>query len=80
MRVAVGTDTSASNQQPLLSNVRALNIDFGLAGTPMTYVTAITAANAANIRSVRIGLTLYDPTGKVRDQVYNVVAALRNRF
>ena len=80
LKVAVGTDTSASKQQPLLSNVRALNISLGLAGTPMTYVTAITAANAANIRSVRIGLTLYDPTGKVRDQVYNVVAAVRNRF
>jgi len=80
LKVAVGTDTSTSNQQPLLSNVRALNISFGLAGTPMTYTTAITTGNAANIRSVRIGLTLYDPSGKVRDQVYNVVAAVRNRF
>ncbi len=76
LTVAVGT----ADAQPLLSNVRTLTIDFGLAGSPMTYTGAITAGNAANIRSVRIGLTLYDPTGKVRDQVYNVVAAVRNRF
>lgn len=76
LTVAVGT----ADAQPLLSNVRTLTIDFGLAGSPMTYTSAITAGNAANIRSVRIGLTLYDPTGKVRDQVYNVVAAVRNRF
>jgi len=79
LQVAVGTNPT-NNLQPLLSNVRAFNVSFGLAGTPMTYATAITTGNAANIRSVRIGLTLYDPTGKVRDQVYNVVAAVRNRF
>jgi type IV pilus assembly protein PilW len=79
LQVAVGTNPT-NNLQPLLSNVRAFNVSFGLAGTPMTYATAITTGNAANIRSVRIGLTLSDPTGKVRDQVYNVVAAVRNRF
>lgn len=67
--------------QPILSNVGRLVIDFGMAGTPMTYFNgAVSAGNAANIRSVRIQLTLTDPNGRVRDQVYNVVAAVRNRF
>jgi len=76
LTVAVGTAAA----QPLLSNVGALAIDFGVAGTPMTYTPVINAGNAANIRSVRIRLTLTDPTGRVRNQVYNVVAAVRNRF
>jgi type IV pilus assembly protein PilW len=32
------------------------------------------------IRSVRILMTLQDPTGRVKDQTYSVVAALRNRL
>lgn len=76
LTVAVGTAPA----QPLLNNVGALAIDFGVAGTPMTYTPVINAGNAANIRSVRIRLTLTDPNGRVRDQVYNVVAAVRNRF
>ncbi|SQF95346.1 type IV pilus assembly protein PilW [Paucimonas lemoignei] len=79
LKVVAGTDLTKA--QPLLSNVGALAIDFGMAGTPMTYFSGVvTAANAANIRSVRIRLTLTDPNGRVRDQVYNVVAAVRNRF
>ncbi len=67
--------------QALLNNVRRLVIDFGMAGTPMTYFNGVVnAGNSADIRSVRIQLTLTDPTGRVRDQAYNVVAAVRNRF
>ena len=32
------------------------------------------------IRSVRVMLTLRDPLGRVRDQVYSAVAAVRNRL
>lgn len=76
----LGVGPDANNIQPLLNNVGGLVIDFGIAGTPMTYTPVINAGNAANIRSVRIRLTLTDPNGRVRDQVYNVVAAVRNRF
>lgn len=78
LRMRVGNDTTP---QPLVSNVRAFNVSFGLAGSPMSYATVIANnAVASNIRSVRLTLTLSDPAGKVRDQTYNVVAALRNRF
>lgn len=77
MKVGNGTDAA----QPLVSNVRSIAVSFGLAGSPMSYVTTIGSnAVASNIRSVRLTLTLLDPAGKVRDQTYNVVAALRNRF
>lgn len=67
--------------QALLNNVGRMVIDFGMAGTPMTYFNGVVSAgNAANIRSVRIQLTLTDPNGRVRDQFYSVVAAVRNRF
>jgi len=80
-----GTDLSvqagSASAQVLLSNVGRLVIDFGMAGTPMTYFSGVVSAgNAANIRSVRIQLTLTDPNGRVRDQFYSVVAAVRNRF
>jgi type IV pilus assembly protein PilW len=77
MKVGNGSDSA----QPLVSNVRTFTVWFGLTGSPMTYVTTIGSAGvASNIRSVRLTLTLFDPAGKVRDQTYNVVAALRNRF
>lgn len=73
--------TGSSAPQPLLSNVRTFTVWFGVSGAPMSYVTDINNnAMALSIRSVRLSLTLFDPAGKVRDQTYNVVAALRNRF
>ena len=69
--------------QPLLQNVKDLRISFGMAGQPMTYSTAatsVTTANAADVRSVRITLLMSDPDARVRDQQFNVVAYLRNRF
>lgn len=69
------------NKQPLLQNVSRFAVSFGMAGNnPMTYTTTITATNADKIRSVRLGLTLTDPDGRVQDQKYSVVAYLRNRF
>ncbi|MDA3135853.1 pilus assembly protein PilW [Pseudomonas syringae] len=67
--------------QPLLQNVLDFSVSFGMAGNPMSYTTAVTNANAANVRSVRISLTLQDgQNGVVKNQQYNVVAYLRNRF
>ncbi|WP_122318078.1 PilW family protein [Pseudomonas cichorii] len=77
LTVKFGTGGTA---QPLLQNVSAFAVSFGMAGSPLSYTSTITAANAADIRSVRIGLTLEDPDGRVRPQQYNVVAYLRNRF
>jgi len=37
-------------------------------------------ADLGLIRSVRILMTLQDPAGRVKDQTYSVVAALRNRL
>ncbi|MFK7702127.1 prepilin-type N-terminal cleavage/methylation domain-containing protein [Pseudomonas caspiana] len=79
LRVKVGNGTEPA--QPLVSNVRAFTVDFGVTGSPMSYIKIIdSTALASNIRSVRLTLVVFDPTGKVRDQTYNVVAALRNRF
>jgi type IV pilus assembly protein PilW len=79
LRMKVGTGSDAP--QPLVSNVAAFTVSFGIAGSPMSYTSVIgNNALASNIRSVRLTLTLSDPAGKVRDQTYNVVAALRNRF
>ena len=73
--------TGLDQPQPILSNVAGLQVDFGMGGTyPMSYTNVITNATSANIRSVRIVLTLQDPNGRVRNQTYSVVAALRNRF
>lgn len=77
MRSGLGT----TPPQPLLSNVKTFDVAFGIAGSPMSYTREISNnATASEIRSVRLTLTLFDPAGKVRDQTYNVVAALRNRF
>ncbi|GFM67691.1 pilus assembly protein PilW [Pseudomonas cichorii] len=77
LTIKYGTGGTA---QPLLQNVSAFDVSFGMAGSPMTYVTTVSTAAAADIRSVRISLTLQDPDGRVRNQQYNVVAYLRNRF
>ncbi|MFJ4145419.1 PilW family protein [Pseudomonas sp. NPDC089734] len=77
LTVKFGTTGTA---QPLLQNVSAFAVSFGMAGSPLSYTSTITAASAADIRSVRISLTLQDPDGRVKNQQYNVVAYLRNRF
>ncbi|MEG5264730.1 prepilin-type N-terminal cleavage/methylation domain-containing protein [Pseudomonas sp. JDS28PS106] len=69
--------------QTLLQNVRSLEVSFGLKGQPMTYTALnapITNANGPDVLSVRIELVMSDPTARVREQQFNVVAYLRNRF
>ncbi|WP_434679660.1 prepilin-type N-terminal cleavage/methylation domain-containing protein [Pseudomonas sp. R1-18] len=66
--------------QTLLQNVSALDIQFGMAGSPMTYTNAVTLVTSVDVRSVRLTLTLADPSGQVREQRYSAVAYLRNRF
>ncbi|MFP3496911.1 prepilin-type N-terminal cleavage/methylation domain-containing protein [Pseudomonas sp. SIMBA_059] len=66
----------------LVDNVRAFDISFGMAAKPASTGVVRYDSNPADeslIRSVRILMTLQDPTGRVRDQTYSVVAALRNR-
>lgn len=67
----------------LVDNVQRFDISFGMAATPESVRVARYDANPADlslIRSVRIRLTLQDPAGRVKDQTYSVVAALRNRL
>ncbi|TFF10159.1 prepilin-type N-terminal cleavage/methylation domain-containing protein [Pseudomonas sp. BCA14] len=66
----------------LIDNVGAFDISFGMAAKPASTGVVRYDSNPADeslIRSVRVLLTLQDPTGRVRDQTYSVVAALRNR-
>ncbi|NVZ49835.1 prepilin-type N-terminal cleavage/methylation domain-containing protein [Pseudomonas sp. B6002] len=67
----------------LVDNVQAFDISFGLAARQDSTQVERYDANPADeslIRSVRILMTLRDPTGRVKDQTYSVVAALRNRL
>lgn len=67
----------------LVDNVQAFEISFGVAAKAAS--TAVvryddSPVDASLIRSVRILMTLQDPSGRVQDQTYSVVAALRNRL
>lgn len=67
----------------LVDNVQAFAISFGVAAKPgaLSVVRYDDApVDVSLIRSVRLLMTLQDPTGRVRDQTYSVVAALRNRL
>lgn len=67
----------------LVDNVKAFEISFGVAATPGSKRVVRYDASPADeslIRSVRIQMTLHDPTGRVKDQAYSAVAALRNRL
>lgn len=71
--------------QPLISNVSAFDVMFGLASTAdgtsvSSYVATPAQAQMPMIRTVRLTLTMTDPNARVRDQKYSVVAALRNRL
>lgn len=71
-----------AGQAALVSNVKAFSITFGVVGPSSATAVAsyTTAPTSADIRSVRLTLTLTDPNNYVRDQTFNVVAALRNRL
>ncbi|OPA94185.1 pilus assembly protein PilW [Pseudomonas fluorescens] len=67
----------------LVDNVEAFDISFGMAarvGAAGVQRYESTPADESLIRSVRLQMTLRDPTGRVKNQVYSVVAALRNRL
>lgn len=67
----------------LVDNVQAFAISFGMAAQPASAQVVRYDASPADeslIRSVRILMTLRDPAGRVKDQTYSVVAALRNRL
>ena len=81
LTMGVGAGTPA--QAVLIDNVSKFDVSFGLAasatdGAASSY--SVNPADPARIRSVRLTLTLTDPNKKVRDQTFNVVAALRNRL
>jgi len=67
----------------LVSNVNAFGVMFGMATSTTDVAASSYSANPSNpalIRSVRLTLTLSDPLNGVRNQTFNVVAALRNRL
>lgn len=79
LSIKAGT-ASTQPAQPLLQNIVAFEVSFGMTGSPMTYTNTISAGSSANIRSVRLKLTLRDSEARVEDQTYSAVAYLRNRF
>lgn len=67
----------------LVDNVGAFDLSFGMASRPGSSVVTRYDSRPSDeslIRSVRVVLTLRDPAGRVRDQVYSTVAAVRNRL
>ena len=75
--------TGANASQVLVDNVNAFAVTFGVASSATEIAASSYSSNPADparIRSVRLTLTLTDPNNRVRNQTYNVVAALRNRL
>lgn len=75
--------TGAGPSQGLVSNVSAFGVTFGIASSATDIAASSYTSNPTDpsrIRSVRLTLTLTDPNNRVRNQTYNVVAALRNRL
>ena len=67
----------------LVDNVQAFDISFGVAAKPESAAVVRYDASPSDtslIHSVRILMTLQDPSGQVKAQTYSVVAALRNRL
>lgn len=82
-QLTMGSGAGTPAQAVLLDNVSAFNVSFGLAASATDVAASSYSANPsdpARIRSVRLTLTLTDPNKRVRDQTFNVVAALRNRL
>lgn len=75
-------DELSLNGQPLISNVRAFSVMFGVADAIGETGIARYAVQAdpALIRSVRLTLTLFDPADRTQEQTFSVVAAIRNRL
>ena len=82
-QLLMGSGVDTPTQQVLVNNVSAFNVSFGLASSATDTAASSYSSNPsdpARIRSVRLTLTLTDPNSRVRDQTFNVVAALRNRL
>lgn len=82
-QILMGTGSGNPAQQVLVNNVSAFNVTFGLASSATDVAASTYSPNPgdpARIRSVRLSLTLADPNNRVRNQTFNVVAALRNRL
>ncbi|MBA5980459.1 MULTISPECIES: PilW family protein [Pseudomonas] len=82
-QILMGSGSGTPTQQVLVNNVSAFNVTFGLAASATDVAASSYSANPsdpARIRSVRLSLTLTDPSNRVANQTFNVVAALRNRL
>lgn len=84
-QLLMGTGAGSPAQAVLVDNVGAFSLMFGLAKTvddfaASSYSSSPNPSDMELIRSVRLTLTLSDPKKRVRDQTFNVVAALRNRL
>jgi type IV pilus assembly protein PilW len=82
-QLSMGTGAGNPTLAVLVDNVRTFNVTFGVAGSSTDVAASSYSSNPpdpALIRSVRLTLTLFDPKNNVRDQTFNVVAALRNRL
>lgn len=82
-QLLLGTGPGNPTMAVLVDNVRAFNVTFGMAGSATDVAATSYSANPSDpalIRSVRLTLTLFDPRNTVREQTFNVVAALRNRL
>ncbi|MCU1750891.1 PilW family protein [Pseudomonas sp. 6D_7.1_Bac1] len=75
--------TTGTSSAVLVSNVSAFSVTFGMAASATDVAASSYSSNPTDptrIRSVRLTLTLTDPNNRVRNQTFNVVAALRNRL
>ncbi len=82
-QLLMGVGSGTPTQAVLVNNVSAFNVSFGVATSTTDVAASSYSSNPANpalIRSVRLTLTLTDPNNLVRNQTFNVVAALRNRL
>lgn len=82
-RLLLGSGAGNPTMAVLVDNVRAFDVTFGIAGSATDTAATSYSGNPSDpalIRSVRLTLTLFDPKNTVRDQTFNVVAALRNRL
>lgn len=82
-QLLMGVGSGTPTQAVLVNNVSAFSVSFGVATSTTDVGASSYSSNPANpalIRSVRLTLTLTDPNNRVRNQTFNVVAALRNRL
>ncbi|MCG6576388.1 prepilin-type N-terminal cleavage/methylation domain-containing protein [Pseudomonas sp. AF32] len=82
-QLLMGSGPGNPTMAVLVDNVRAFTVTFGVASSATDIAASSYSSNPTDpalIRSVRLTLTLFDPRNAVRDQTYNVVAALRNRL